>query len=61
MYALLSIIFFVAAMFSAGDKYSLIGFAIVSALFAIAAGISSIYTSLIDKIKFITDQQETQK
>ena len=46
MYGILTFVFFIAALLSAGDVYKLMGFAAVSALFAIAAGISSIYEAM---------------
>lgn len=42
MYDILSVIFFIAALFACGDFTKLIGLSIVSALFSIAAAISSI-------------------
>lgn len=52
MYELLSVIFFIAALFACGDFYKLIALAIVSALFAIAGAISSISikTTITEKI-----------
>lgn len=42
MYDILSIIFFIAALFACGDFYKLIALVFISALFAIAGSISSI-------------------
>lgn len=57
MYALLTIVFFVAALFSSGDTERVIGFSIVAGLFAIASAISSIYSLMAPK----PDNKESQK
>lgn len=60
MYAIIAIGFFVAAFLSHANTYEFIGLMIVSALFAIAAAISSIYTAMISKTT-ITVKKEQQK
>ena len=57
MYALLTIVFFVAALFSSGDTERVIGFSIVAGLFAIASAISSIYSLMAPK----PNNKESQK
>lgn len=58
MYALLTIVFFIAALLSNGDPQLVIGYSIVAALFAIAAAISSIYTLMSNKQ---TDKKQEEK
>lgn len=65
MYAMLMIIFLIAAMISAsqGNLNMLVGLSIVSGLFGIASCLSAIYTYMTDKLEKIVklDIEKVQK